>query len=157
MVAMLAEVVIDAERDRWFAGTLPRLVANAGDTGGGLTVMEQRARRGFSPPLHVHHREDTAILVLDGELTVAMGDHQQALSAGGFVWLPRDVPHTFRVDSAEAHILEFATPGGVEGFHLDASDPADAPDLPPAVEPDIVRMLGAVPHYGIEILGPPLL
>ncbi|MEZ5258795.1 MAG: hypothetical protein R2705_18440 [Ilumatobacteraceae bacterium] len=30
-----------------FAGTLLRLVANAGDTRGGLTVMEQRARQRF--------------------------------------------------------------------------------------------------------------
>jgi quercetin dioxygenase-like cupin family protein len=156
MDAMLAATVLDADRDRWFAGTFLRILADAGDTGGGLTVMEQRARRGFSPPLHVHHREDTAILVLDGEVTVVIDGEERVVSAGGFAWLPRYVPHSFRIDSEEAHILEFATPGGVEGFHLDASDAAPAPILPPAVEADVPRMLGAVSNHGIEILGPPM-
>lgn len=118
--------------------------------------MEQTARRGFSPPLHVHHREDTAILVLDGQLTLTVEGDEQVVTAGGFVWLKKDRPHSFRVDSDQAHILEFALPGGVEGFHLDASDIAQSADLPPAVEADIPRMLGAASNYGIEILGPPM-
>ena len=153
---MLAATVLDADRDRWFAGTLLRILADTGDTGGGLTVMEQRARRGFSPPLHVHHREETAILVLEGELTVAVDGDERVVSGGGFVWLPRNVPHCFRIDSDEAHFLEFATPGGVEGFHLDASDVAETPTLPADAEPDVPRMLGAASGYGIDILGPPM-
>jgi quercetin dioxygenase-like cupin family protein len=153
---MLATTVTPPERDRWFAGTLMRILADRSDTAGALTVMEQRARRGFSPPLHVHHREDTALLVLDGRLTVLVGDAVSALDAGGFVWLPRDVPHTFRVESDEVHLLEFATPGGVEGFHIDASDAAASPALPDDTEPDVPRMLGAVGRYGVEIIGPPM-
>ena len=38
------------ERNRWFLGTLLRILADSSDTGGQLAVMEQRARRGFSPP-----------------------------------------------------------------------------------------------------------
>ena len=153
---MTTKALLSTDRDRWFAGTFLRILADAGDTGGGLTVMEQRARRGFSPPLHVHHREDTAILMLEGEMTVAIDGIEQHIVGGGFAWLPLDLPHSFRIDSAEARFLEFATPGGVEGFHLDASDPARAPTLPPAAEPDVARMLGAVADYGIEILGPPM-
>ena len=153
---MLASTMAPARRDRWFAGTFLRIIADCADTGGAFTVMEQRARRGFSPPLHVHHHEDTAILVLDGDLTVAIDGVEQTVSAGGFVWLPRDRAHSFRVESAEAHILEFATPGGVEGFHLDASDAAESVTLPPAGEADVPRMLAAVSSYGIEILGPPM-
>lgn len=50
------------ERDRWFLGTFLRILANTSDTGGQLGLMEQVAPQGFSPPLHVHHREDTALL-----------------------------------------------------------------------------------------------
>jgi quercetin dioxygenase-like cupin family protein len=144
------------ERDRWFLGTLLQVVADHGDTGGQLAVMEQRARRGFSPPRHVHHREDTALLVLDGAITAVVGDERVELGPGGFVWLPRDVPHTFRVDSDTVHQIELATPAGIERFHVEASDPAPAPELPPLGEPDIPRVLAAIDGYGAEIVGPPL-
>jgi quercetin dioxygenase-like cupin family protein len=153
---MLASTISRVDRDRWFAGTLLRIVADRFDTDGALTVMEQRASRGFSPPLHVHHREDTALLILEGDVTVVTGGVETALAAGGFVWLPREVPHSFRVDSSEAHFLEFATPGGVEGFHIDASEPAPVADLPPASPPDVERLLAAVGPYGIDIIGPPM-
>jgi quercetin dioxygenase-like cupin family protein len=153
---MLAATINPPQRDRWFAGTLMRIIAGSPDTAGALTVIEQQARRGFAPPLHVHHREDTAFFVLDGQLTVRLDADESTIGTGQFVWLPRDVPHSFRVDSAEAHFLEFATPGGVEGFHIDASDVAATPALPLRTEPDVPRMLSHVGTYGIEIIGPPM-
>jgi len=153
---MLSTTINSTERDRWFAGTLMRVIAGGDDTGGALTVLEQRARRGFSPPLHVHHGEDTALLVLDGQLIVRIDGQDRQVAAGGFAWLPRDVPHTFVVDSDEVHLLEFATPGGIEGFHIDASDPAAEPALPPDTEPDVPRLLAAVGAYDVEIIGPPM-
>jgi quercetin dioxygenase-like cupin family protein len=142
--------------ERWFLGTLMRVVAGEADTGGMLTVMHQRAPKGFSPPRHVHHREDTAMLVLDGQLTVEVGERTTTVGAGGFVWLPRDVPHTFRVDSDEVTLLELATPAGIEGFHLDASDAAPRSELPPPGEPDVARVLASIAPYGAEIVGPPM-
>lgn len=146
----------EVDRDRWFLGTLLQIVANGTDTGGQLAVMEQRARRGFSPPRHVHHREDTAIVVLEGAITVEIGDERSEVGAGGFVWLPRDVPHTFRVDSDAVHIFELITPAGFETFHVDTSEPAERLELPPPTEPDVPRLLDAIGPYGAEIVGPPL-
>ena len=144
------------ERLRWFVGTLNRVVAGAADTGGAFGLMEQWAPRGFSPPLHVHHREDSAIFVVRGELTVRRGEEEWHASSGELAVLPRDVPHTFRVESDGAHFLEFVTPGGFEGFHVDASDPAPAAELPPAGPPDVGRLLAAIGAYGAEIVGPPM-
>ena len=143
-------------RDRWFAGTLLRVLAGADDTGGSLGVMEQRARQGFSPPLHVHRHEDTALVVLEGAITAVVGDERVQVTSGGFVWLPRDVPHTFRVDSESVHQLELITPAGVEGFHIDASDPAPALEMPPPTAPEIPRLVTAAEGYALEIIGPPL-
>lgn len=142
--------------ERWFVGTLVRVVAGAAETGGALMVMEQRARRGFSPPRHVHRKEDTALWVRSGRITVEVGDRTHVVEDGGFVWLPRDVPHTFRVDSEDVELVELATPGGIEGFHLDASDPAPVPDLPPPGEPDVPRLLATAGPYDVAIVGPPL-
>lgn len=143
-------------RDRWFVGSLLTIVADAAETNGQLAVMEQTARRGFSPPRHVHHREDTALMVLEGRLSVDIDGSVQTLDVGGFVWLPRDVPHTFRVDSEDARFLEFITPAGFETYHLDTSDPAPARTLPPESEPDIGRLVGGIAPYGAEIIGPPM-
>ena len=144
------------ERLRWFVGSLNRIVATADETAGTFGLMEQWAAEGFSPPLHVHHREDSALVILDGRMTVRRGDEELSAGSGDFVFLPRDVPHTFRVDSPEAHFLELVTPGGVEQFHVDASDPAPAAVLPPPGPPDIGRLVDALVPYGAEILGPPL-
>jgi hypothetical protein len=70
--------------------------------------------------------------------------------------MPRDTPHTFRVDSDRAHFLELVTPGGFEQFHIDASDPAPSATLPPAVPPDIPRVVAAIATYDAELVGPPL-
>jgi quercetin dioxygenase-like cupin family protein len=153
---MLDATTALADRDRWFVGTWMRVLAGAADTGGHLTVLEQRAPRGFSPPLHVHDREDTALVVLSGALTVRVGDDEQAVGAGGVAWLPRAVPHTFRVDSDEVHLLEVATPGGIEGFHIEASEPAAAPTLPPPGPPDVPRLVAAGAPYAVALVGPPL-
>jgi quercetin dioxygenase-like cupin family protein len=144
------------ERDRWFLGTYLRLVTTGADTGGALAVMEQRAARGFSPPRHVHHGEDTALLVLEGALTVSIGDQTSTLGAGEMAWLPRDVVHTFRVDSDEARMLEILTPAGFEQFHVETSEQAAAAEIPPPAEPDIPRLLAAIGPYRAEIVGPPL-
>ncbi|HEX4866650.1 MAG TPA: cupin domain-containing protein [Acidimicrobiales bacterium] len=152
----MAMTVPATEKDRWFLGTLLRIVADGADTGGQLAVFEQQAGHGFSPPRHVHHREDSALLVLDGAITAVVGDERVEVGAGGFVWLPRDVPHTFRVDSERVRLLELLTPAGFEQFHLDSSDPAPLLELPPAAEPDIPRLLAAIGPYDAEIVGPPL-
>lgn len=151
------EISTSASTDdlRWFVGTLNRVVAGADDTAGAFGLMEQWAERGFSPPLHVHHREDSALVVLDGTIEVHRGDETVQASAGDFVFLPRDVPHTFLVTS-DAHFLELVTPGGFERFHLVASDPAPAVTLPPAGPPDIGRLIAALPEFDAELLGPPL-
>lgn len=147
---------VTTDRDRWFLGTLLRVVADGAGTGGQLAVLEQHAPGGFSPPLHVHHREASALLVLDGVITVVVGEERSEVGPGGFMWLPRDVPHTFRVDSDMVHQLELITPAGFEQFHVDISEPAARLELPVPTEPNIPRLLEAIGPYDAEIIGPPL-
>ena len=144
------------ERLRWFVGSLNRIVLSSAETAGSFGLMEQWAVGGFSPPLHVHHREDSAIVLLDGEMTVHLGDETTSLVSGACAFLPRDVPHTFKVTSDAAHFYELVTPGGFEQYHVDASDAAPAAELPPPGPIDLDRLVGALGRYDAEILGPPL-
>ena len=50
--------------------------------GGTLAVLESTAPRGDQTPLHVHHHDDEAFYVLEGEVTLWAGDETHVLRAG---------------------------------------------------------------------------
>lgn len=51
-------------------------------------------RRLIAPP-HVHHKDDEAWYVLEGELRVQRGDEEVAVCAGAGVLVPRGTPHSY--------------------------------------------------------------
>ncbi len=128
------------------------------ETGGRLTAWEELLPQRSSPPLHVHHDEDEAWFVLDGSLTFQVADSTWTADTGSFVWAPRGLPHTFRVDSPTARMLALAVPGRFDRFVRATGRPADAPTLPPPPEgpPDLAGLVAAAREHGMEILGPPL-
>lgn len=56
-------------------------------------------RTGFGPPLHLHASEDEAFYLIDGAIEVSCGDRQWEAGPGGFVFLPRGIPHSFVVSA----------------------------------------------------------
>jgi len=142
---------------RWFLGALCTIKASGETTGGRVAVTENRAPRGHGSPLHVHHREDEWFFVLSGELTFWIDGQVTTAGPGGFVYGPRDVPHTFTVTSDEARFLLVVEPAGFERFLLQLSEPALADTLPPdsAEPPAPEAMMAVAAEYGLEILGPP--
>ena len=144
------------DRLRWFVGSLNRVVTTAAESNAVFGLMEQWAPEGFSPPLHVHHREDSAVILVDGAMVVRRGHEDVEARPGDCVFLPRDVAHTFVVTSPQAHFYELVTPGGFEQYHIDASDPAGEARLPDPGPPDIDRLVAALGPYGAEIIGPPM-
>ncbi len=142
----------------WHLDTLKTFKAMGEETGGRLVAWEELLPHRSSPPLHVHHEEDEAWFVLDGELTFQVADQTWAAAEGSFVWAPRGLPHTFRVDSPTARLLALAVPGRFDLFVRATGRPAEAPTLPPPPmgPPDMAALLGAAREHGIEILGSPL-
>jgi mannose-6-phosphate isomerase-like protein (cupin superfamily) len=141
----------------WFGPNRMTIKAQARQTGGGFGLVESWVPAGASPALHVHHGEDESFYVLEGELRFVCGEREFLARTGSFVFLPRDVPHTFRVEgNRDARLLTLLTPGGMERFFADAGRPAEGPGLPPAGPPDIALQSRVAPLYGNEIVGPPL-
>lgn len=129
-----------------FLGHRCWFTAAAATTGGAFSVLEIVQRRGGEPPMHVHRREDEAFYVLSGAMTFFLGDERLAARAGSFVFLPRDVPHSFTVDGdGEARVLQLLSPPGMEEFFRAwGSRPLD-----------VDAMAAELAPYGVEIVGPP--
>jgi len=73
------------------------------------------------------------------------------------VFLPRGVPHTFRVEGdTPARMLTLLTPGGGEAFFVEGGRPAERPTLAPEGRPDLARLRSVANKFGSEFVGPPL-
>ena len=141
----------------WFLSNLMVVKATAGTTNGAYGLVESLIAAGASPPMHIHHREDESFYVLDGALTVSCGGEIYDATTGSYIFLPRGVPHTFRVVSeTPARLLTLITPGGGEGVFAAGGRPAERMTLPPVAPPDIERVKQAALQFGSEIVGPPL-
>jgi mannose-6-phosphate isomerase-like protein (cupin superfamily) len=143
-------------RPLWFLNGLAYVHIEADQTGGAYVLGERIARRGDMPPLHVHHRDDEAFYVVEGEVSLFVGDRHISLTEGQAALAPREVPHSYRVESDTARWLVINNPAGFEHFVRAASEPAERDELPPAGRPvDSARLAEAAAQQGIEILGPP--
>jgi hypothetical protein len=106
--------------------------ASAADTGGRYTVDEITASPRLQAPLHVRYREDEGFYVLDGTVTIQVGEATAELGPG----------HRFTVGPERARMIWVLTPSGFEDFVEEASVPAEAPTVSPEI----------VPRHGNELL-----
>ena len=60
-----------------------------------LVIVDWTGEPGPVAPLHVHHEDDEAWYVVEGELGVRVGDEDVFVPAGGAVLVPRGTPHTY--------------------------------------------------------------
>jgi quercetin dioxygenase-like cupin family protein len=131
------------------------------DESGGLGVSLVTQPPGVATPLHRHTHEDEAFFLLEGTMTYRAGEETVRLAQGDFLWLPRGVPHAFRVTGEHpVRFLGFADPGRLFGLYDEVGIPARERRLPgaDALTPDveIPRWNEVGPRYGLEVVGPPL-
>ncbi len=128
---------------------------------GGLGVIELLAREEnrsaavvehplpphtLAAPLHLHHNEDEISYVLEGEVTMLLGDEVLTAPTGSLVLKPRNQMHTFwNASDQPARILEIIAPAGFEHYfqELGAVIQRGAPDF------EIVK--GIAQKYGLEL------
>ncbi len=98
------------------AGGGLRIRLSSLDSGGELGVVEMEMLAGSAgPPLHIHPTHGEGFYVLDGQLTLQIG--QEIITAGGGTWAfaPRNAPHALANHSAAAaRVLCVFAPGGFE-------------------------------------------
>lgn len=123
------------------------------ETDGQYDVVEVTIPPGPSvTPMHVHHDNDEAMHVIEGEVTVKLGKQHHLLEAGAFAIAPRGVPHTYRNPGANpARVLFVYTPGNHWQDLQEAGTRGPVED-----ESDMDALLPILEEYGIEMVGPPL-
>jgi quercetin dioxygenase-like cupin family protein len=143
---------------RWYGNSLWEHLVPADATGGKLSVFEATMPEGFSPPRHIHTREDEVFLVLDGEAWFDIDGERQLAGPGTSVYMPRGVPHTFRVKSPVARMLGIMTPGAFEQLFRNLSFPAAERTLPePGTVPfDVPAVMAEQIRLGTQVVGPPM-
>jgi quercetin dioxygenase-like cupin family protein len=95
--------------------------ATGESTGESLFLSETTIAPGFpGPPPHVHDRLHDMFYVLEGTLTVRVGEDTHELGPGTFVCAPPGVTHTFSNRSEQpVRFLNFNTPAGWENYMRD--------------------------------------
>jgi quercetin dioxygenase-like cupin family protein len=142
----------------WFGGGIGLLRATGEQTEGRYTAYELRVPRGFGPPQHTHADEDEFFIVLEGRVRLQHGQEVVEGTAGSFAYTPRGVSHAFMIDSAEARLLLFFGPAGVERFFREVGTPATTVGPPPADLPPFDReaAIAIMARHGQTVVGPPL-
>ena len=146
----------DEGEARWWFGGLAVLKATAADTGGQLTILEVTDPPGEAP-LHVHHRDDEAFWILEGDVTFEVGDTVIEAHEGDYVFAPRGIPHRFTVGDGGCRMLFILVPGGLEDVLRKTSEPARSRALPPPSEgeptlEEIESLKAIVKEHGYELL-----
>jgi quercetin dioxygenase-like cupin family protein/ketosteroid isomerase-like protein len=152
----LAPVAVPAGEGeaRWWFGALAVIKATSVDTGGQMTIVEITEAPGAEAPLHVHHHEDEAFWVLEGDVTFEVGETTIEAHAGDYAFGPREIPHRYTVGEAGCRMLLILTPGGFDEMVMEMSEPAGSRTLPPPSEeePDWERIAAIAKAYGNELL-----
>ncbi|MEV8100213.1 cupin domain-containing protein [Kitasatospora sp. NPDC085879] len=148
-----------AQRDQhqtleWLHGGLFTVLLDSQATEGKLTVGLFDVPKAEAPPFHLHTREDEVFFLLKGEALVWAGDERHELSEGGIVYLPRNIPHSYRITSDRADLLLITTPGGIEEMFRHAGRDITTP-RPDGFEITKDRLAEAAALRGNLILGPP--
>ncbi|HJZ49023.1 MAG TPA: cupin domain-containing protein [Roseiflexaceae bacterium] len=87
-------------------------------TAGVVAIVEHTLAPGFlGAPPHLHQREDEISYVLDGDLTVQVGEQVQVVSAGAYIVKPRGIMHTvWNAGQTMVRYIEIIAPGGLESY-----------------------------------------
>jgi quercetin dioxygenase-like cupin family protein len=132
------------ETRRWFLDSQAWIRVGTEQSGGSVPIVEHLIPAGAESPWHVHRTQDESFYLLEGSLTVLVGEERWTLGPGDLAFGPRDVPRGCRVEGqTPARVLLTCTPGA-----------ATIPGFPPPGSADTSRLARLAAEAGTEVLGP---
>lgn len=145
----------------WALGSLFERLASGEETGGGFALSLVTQPAGTATPVHIHTQEDEAFYLLDGTMTYSADGQIHRLGAGSFIFLPRGLPHGFRVTgTGPVRFLAVTVPGALMSLYDEVGRTAGQREVPPPDQDllmaDVHRWLEAAPRYGLRVVGAPI-
>jgi mannose-6-phosphate isomerase-like protein (cupin superfamily) len=144
----------------FFLGVRMRILLASEQTNAQFSLIEGVMPPGGDGGLHVQHREDETMHLLEGALEITIGERVFMLEEGESYFAPRSVPHRVRnLGMAAARSLLITTPGGFDAFITQAGERvisgAPQPEAAPPSPGQIAKLLELARRFGIEIIAPP--
>jgi quercetin dioxygenase-like cupin family protein len=136
----------------WLDGGTLAMLLDGKATDGQLMMGRFDVAKGEAPPYHEHTREDEVFMLIKGTALVWCDDQEYELAEGGVVFLPRQIPHAYRITSEKADLLMINTPAGIEGMFRAAGRDKSTP-RPPGFQ--LTADPGLAAKFGNVIVGPP--
>ena len=136
-------------------GTIFNIRLSASQTNGAISVINYECLPGSEPFLHVHTLEDETFIVEEGSVTFCIGDKTGKAFPGDVFFLPRNIPHSFKVTSEKLKGTVILTPGNLENFFRQASTPYKGVEIPPVTTPteeQIQGFLNLAISYGMQLV-----
>ena len=127
------------------------------DTNGLYTLFVNSAEPGGGSPPHIHHQEDEAFFILEGNYEFLLGDKTLELGPGSFLFAPRGIPHASKnVGTTMSRMLVIVSPAGLENCFIEMGQPITGTSAPatPDGPPDIEKLVAITQKYGVELLTP---
>lgn len=91
-------------------------------------------------------------MLISGTALVWADEEESELTEGGIVFLPKGVPHSYRITSEKADLLVITTPAGIEGMFRETGRDQSTP-RPPGFE--VTPQPAVSARCGNIIVGPP--
>jgi len=87
-------------------------------TGGAFSSLHTVLKNGYlGAPPHLHQELDELMYVIDGTVTVMVGDDVVEVKAGAWHFRPKKIMHCFwNTCGKDAHVIDMFLPGGFEDY-----------------------------------------
>lgn len=93
------------------------------ETGGIYSLMETVLPPGGVVPRHIHKGEDENNFIIEGQMTMQIGDAIYLAGPGSYVVAPKGIQQYFKNEGdTDCRFLTTFTPGGAEGFFKEAGE-----------------------------------
>ena len=136
----------------WYIGHLMSILISSEDSNNAFSLIHGFEIKGLEPPPHIHTREDESFYLLNGEINYTVGNSKYNAKRGDWIYLPRNIEHSFQVQTEQAEVLIHLSPGGFEKYFIEMSTPALELVVPPPPQgpPDVKRIIETASKYGIR-------
>ena len=105
------------------------------DTGSLMEGVVLIGAKGSGVPLHRHSSSHEAIYVLEGAVSLRLGDNEFALEGGDYVSIPPGTPHSFAFKNHRTRLLTWSFGGNGAAIYTALGQPTESVIYSPHAEP----------------------